>query len=120
LEKFFLVGLCGVAGAMARYHLSRHLNKWTFPLGTMLVNIAGSFLLGLVVSIKSTAVLKLFLVLGLGTGFIGSFTTFSTMNYEVMTLLKNQKKPVAFTYAVSSLILGLLAVFAGTAAGRFL
>ncbi|OAT86571.1 hypothetical protein A6M21_03625 [Desulfotomaculum copahuensis] len=107
-----------MVGAMARYHLSRCLNRPAYPWGTMLVNISGSFLLGLLVSLRFSDPRSEIIVLILGTGFIGSFTTFSTLNLEIMTMLRKQKNALPVIYGLTSLIIGLIATYAGVIAGK--
>jgi len=86
------IGLFGALGCLARYFVS----GWTYalagrglPYGTLAVNVAGSFLLGLVMegSLRST-LLSPELRLGITVGFMGGFTTFSTFSYETFRLLE--------------------------------
>ena len=75
------VGTGGFLGAIARYYTSQKLNKAEvdhLPLGTLAVNLIGSFLLGFILSIG----LKDIYILLIGTGFLGAFTTFSTLHKE--------------------------------------
>jgi fluoride exporter len=118
LTSYLLVGVGGLLGAIARFEVGR----WTavlvptaFPLGTFLINISGSFLLGIVgalvalrVSPSSDA-----LRLALGIGFLGAFTTFSTFELETHALLEDGSWWLASTNVVASLLLGLFAVRAG-------
>ena len=72
------VGTGGFLGAIARYYISQKLNKTVedrLPLGTLAVNLFGSFLLGFILSIG----LEEIYILLIGTGFLGAFTTFSTL-----------------------------------------
>ncbi len=120
---FLLVGIGGFLGANARYVTA----KWVggavdarFPLGTFLINVSGSFLLGLL-----GAVLAERLVphgdqwrLALGVGFLGAFTTFSTFEYETHALFEDGAWLTALTNIFLSLSLGLLAVRAGLVAAK--
>ena len=107
-----LVLLGGAIGAPARYVTdvvvqSRH--RAPFPWGTFTVNMAGSFVLGLVAAAApSTWVATL-----LGTGFCGALTTYSTFSFETVRLVEEGKQRVAATYVVLSLLLGLLSVSLG-------
>lgn len=106
------VGIGGFLGAIARYYTSQKLNKAEtdrLPHGTLVVNLLGSFLLGFILSI----VLNDIYTLLIGTGFLGGFTTFSTLHKELLILQKYPRKWVLyllFTYAGGLLfaILGYL------------
>lgn len=81
------MGIAGFIGANIRYIISEKLNKNTggaFPYGTLLVNLVGAFLLGLLVSSQAGEIYMLLL----GTGLLGSITTFSTLNKELYALQK--------------------------------
>ena len=83
-----------------------------FPTATFLVNIIGSFLIGLLIAYFSKSennILKLLLV----TGLCGGFTTFSTFSNESFLLIKNNELLLAFLYISFSLVVGILATFAG-------
>jgi CrcB protein len=110
MSSIILVAAGGFLGAVARYYLGTFMNKlWKglFPLGTFIINISGSFLLGLVVfhPVLSEALRK-DMSLGLGIGFLGAFTTFSTMEYETLQLLEKRKAAVAAAYVLLSFLLG--------------
>ena len=110
---WLLVALGGAVGAVARAALvswSKE-NGWhrVLPFGTMFVNVSGSFFLGLVVAreagITETA--------GIGIGFLGAFTTFSTFNMEIIQKIEAGEGRSALLYGVASYALGLLAAAAG-------
>lgn len=115
MNDLLAVGAGGFLGACARYLLGAHISslwKGHYPLGTFVVNIAGSFLLGLI--LLNPGLGNGFgreLNLGLSIGFLGSFTTFSTLEYETLTLLENKKVLVAAMYVFSSFIAGLAAAW---------
>lgn len=119
MKTYIIVGLGGVMGAMARYHLCRWTGcRWPgYPWGTFTVNVLGSFLLGL---LMATSFLRgqAYLGLALGTGFLGSFTTFSTLAYEFMQLIHENRNTPALLYVASSLILGLIAIYLGILLGK--
>lgn len=108
------VGIGGFLGAIARYYTSQTLNKTAvdrLPLGTLGVNLLGSFLLGFILSIG----LKEIYTLLFGTGFLGAFTTFSTLHKELLILQKYPRKWVlylVFTYA-GGLLFAFLGYFLG-------
>jgi len=88
--SFIFVGIAGFIGANIRYIISRKLNKRTsgvIPFGTLLVNLVGAFLLGLLVG---SQVGEIYMLL-IGIGLLGSLTTFSTLNKELYSLQNHPK-----------------------------
>lgn len=124
MEKFLLISAGAVLGANARYWLSDWATrKWgtDFPFGTLLVNLTGSFVLGLFLTL---ALERLNLDprwrLLIATGFLGAYTTFSTYTYESVNLIfKGQWLPGLLNLFGSSL-LGLAAVALGIIIGKSL
>ena len=117
----FVIGLGGALGAMARYGLSgwvQGLVDSTFPLGTLAVNVLGSFLLGfslyLLESTAPTAEVRSLVTMG----FLGAFTTFSTFSYEALVLLEGGEWFRGGLYIGGSLILGLAGVLMGLGMGN--
>jgi len=112
-----LVGLGGFAGSVARYYVSRLTIYHYFfgiPLGTLSVNVLGSFILGLMIGISEksaliTADLRLLLMVGL----CGGFTTFSTFSGENLTLMQNGQFFAVMLYTSLSVLLGFAAVYLG-------
>lgn len=86
---FVYVGIGGFLGAISRFAIAKVLNKQeSLPFGTMTVNLLGAFLLGIITGAKANGTLLLLL----GTGFLGAFTTFSTLKLELIQFyLKNKK-----------------------------
>jgi CrcB protein len=118
MMPFLLVGAGGFLGANARYLAARwvgDLVSGRFPLGTFLINISGSFLLGLLGGWLAARLVPHGdeLRLALGVGFLGAFTTFSTFEFETHALLDDGMWLVAVTNVCLSLFLGLVAVRAG-------
>lgn len=115
--SFLLVALGGATGAVARYGASTWINRTfpvSLPLGTIFVNIVGSFLIGLlmVFFIKSgegSANTRLLLV----TGILGGFTTFSSFSWETWLLIENSRFSLAFTNIFLSVAVCLIATWAG-------
>ena len=117
IKNILLVGLGGGIGSVARYLCQ----KWTqynyphaFPWGTFAVNITGCFAIGIFWglafrSFESNESWKLFLM----TGLCGGFTTFSAFTLEGMGLLREQRLLLFFSYVAASVLLGLLATYAG-------
>src|SRR5690349_2735634 len=90
-----------------------------FPLGTLLVNVIGSFILGFIIkyALATPAVSPEVRAL-LTTGFCGGFTTFSTFSFETASLIEEGQYTRATIYIVASVLLSLLATFAGFALAR--
>lgn len=113
-----LVALGGAAGASLR-HLSNlaalRLFGPGFPSGTLFVNVAGSLAMGLFIGwlAKRSGGSSNELRLLVATGFLGGFTTFSAFSLDFATLWRDGAAALAFGYAAASVILSILAVFAG-------
>lgn len=110
--KYLLVGIAGIIGASLRYLLGIYFGKWwfhDFPLATFVTNMIGSFILGWFTNflprIKS---LHPHIITALGTGLIGSFTTFSTFSVETVHLMSVADWGTAILYVLLSLWGGLL------------
>jgi CrcB protein len=107
-----LVALGAAVGAPLRYHLDRWLQRRTgalLPVGTLAVNVVGSFVLGLVVTaVRSDDVRAL-----LALGFCGAFTTWSTFGYETMRLAEDGARGLATLNVLATLGLGLPAAALG-------
>jgi CrcB protein len=114
IKNFLLVGLGGALGSMLRYAVYLSLTVKNFPLGTFAVNIAGSFIIGIVLalSIKDESFLNNWKVF-LATGICGGFTTFSSFSAENVTLLQNGKFGIALLYITLSIVLGIAAAWLG-------
>ena len=114
------VALGGSLGALVRYSLSQWVYR-KFPMGTFVVNIAGCFLIGLLMAIAVKAKwpspeVRAFLI----AGFLGSLTTFSTFAYQTFELAKQDGLSPALLNLTSNLVLGLLLVWLGIAVGESL
>ncbi|VTS01981.1 fluoride efflux transporter CrcB [Tuwongella immobilis] len=113
---WLLVGLGGAMGSMLRYTTGRYLAgyPWAkeFPVGTFLVNIVGSFVLGvlMVLCIERSDPPRREWQLLLGTGFCGGLTTFSTFQWELFERVREGRIGLAFLYFASSLLAGFVAV----------
>jgi fluoride exporter len=120
--QFLWVGLGGFLGAVARYGVSLLVARlWSgeFPLATLLANVGGSFVLGFFASFSAGRLgVDPGLRLMIATGFIGSFTTFSTFEYETHRLLETGAWAWAGLNVLGSLGAGLLAVHLGAELGR--
>ena len=112
----------GALGAMARFGVSHGVHNMlgrTFPYGTLVVNVAGSFFIGLLFVLLTER-----LELGphwrafLMVGFLGAFTTFSTFSLETLELLESGAMLKAFTSVISNVILCIGAAWIGLSLGR--
>lgn len=118
------VGLGGAIGAMARYGAGQAALRAlgpNFPWGTLGVNVAGCFAMGLFIVWMAarephTSSLRAFVA----TGVLGGFTTFSAFALEAVTLWRDRSLTVAVFYVLASLLLSFAALGAGIAAGRVL
>lgn len=118
LWPYLLVGLGGFVGSNARFVTARWAGTFLdtrFPLGTFLVNVVGSFLLGVVGTLVAQKVMpdSDAVRLALGVGFLGAFTTFSTFAFETNALLEDGSWLAAAASVGLSLFLGLVAVRMG-------
>lgn len=114
------VAFGGAAGSALRYAVSVWLSRanGAFPVGTFVVNIVGSLLIGLLARVFSTPDSNAVLRLALTIGFCGGFTTFSTFSAEFVTLVQEGRSGRAVAYVVASVLSGVLAVLAGLALGN--
>ena len=108
--RALLVAIGAGVGAPARYILDFYIKKVhssKIPYETLVINVLGSFILGLVINNHGK------LVLILGTGFAGAFTTWSTLAVEQHSLLKSGAKMKAALYLLLTLVFGVLAAALG-------
>lgn len=122
MREILIVGAAGALGAMARYAVSGwayELAGTRLPWGTLTVNVAGCFLLGLLmhVSIATTLVPPTWR-LALATGFLGALTTFSTFSYETVRELERGSWGAAGANVALNLALGLPATWLGLVIAR--
>jgi CrcB protein len=115
--KFLLIFLGGGLGSGLRYILSSNLlasQGISFPWPTFIVNLIGSFLLGVLITFfeKNLSYSREMMLLTT-TGFCGGFTTFSTFSYENFYLLKNGNTTIMIFYILASVLGGLAAAWGG-------
>jgi CrcB protein len=114
----------GFVGAIARFVVARWVGsavETRFPLGTLLINVSGSFLLGLLGAIVVQKAIPNAdaLRLALGVGFLGAFTTFSTFEYETHALLEDGLWFTALANVALSVVVGLVALRLGILAAEW-
>lgn len=116
------IGLAGAAGALARYGLGlfvRGLAGPGFPVGTLLINLTGSFLIGLVAGLGADrGLIPAAWRTPIATGFIGAYTTFSTWTVDSVQLLEAGHWGAVLLNVVGSAALGLIAVWLGLVVSR--
>ena len=117
-REILIVGVGSFIGGALRYILSVGLSKlgrlWAFPIGIMVINILGCFLIGVLYGyFKSKATTDPVLPLLLMTGVLGGFTTFSTFSFETIQLLQQNEWLKAALYVVGSVGLGVVACYLG-------
>ncbi|MET0821427.1 MAG: CrcB family protein [Aeromicrobium sp.] len=123
MKLFWLVVGGGAAGSLARYGLGEWLNPGhELPVGTLLVNVTGAFVLGALLAALALrgddSGRRRQARLLLGTGFLGGYTTYSSLAVETDALMRDGHAALGAAYAMGSVVLGLVAALAGVAAGR--
>lgn len=117
-NNLLLIGVGGFIGAIVRYFLINKLKELiesSIPVPTMIVNISGSFLLGLIVGMDVYATAYFILAIG----FLGAFTTFSTFAVEAVTLWREKRRGSLFIYIIGTFVGGFLFCFAGWKVGLY-
>ena len=117
LKNLLIIGSGGFIGSIARYLVSQlnlSVNFHSIPVGTLLVNIIGCFLIGFLTGVADKSMIlttewRLFLMVGL----CGGFTTFSAFANENLMLLHNGQMLAVLLYTALSILLGFLAVYFG-------
>ena len=124
MTKYWMVGLGGFFGSIARSWLGSYITYRVgarFPYGTFVINVTGSFLIGLVVTLLAERTHwspnLLYLI---PVGFIGGYTTFSTFELEAFREVRNGDVLLALFYVILSVCAGFAAVWLGAIAGRAL
>ncbi|MDW8232387.1 MAG: fluoride efflux transporter CrcB [Roseiflexaceae bacterium] len=124
LINIIAIAVGAAIGANLRYGLSLWAaQRWgaSFPYGTLIVNVVGSFLIGLVLTLATTRLslsdpVRLLIV----TGLLGGFTTFSSLSFEAYSLIMSGSWRAAGIYLASSFGLGMASVFLGVGVARLL
>jgi CrcB protein len=124
LQKYLLIALGGALGSVARYWVGATATSRLgakFPYGTLVVNLTACVIIGFALTFlgKRAGVSAAWRYL-VPLGFVGAYSTFSTYEWETMSLLQRGGFPVAALYAFGSPVLGLAAVWCGTLAAELL
>jgi CrcB protein len=114
------IALGGALGALARYGVDEWVGRraGAFPFGILVVNVTGAFLVGVAVEALEPRFEHGWLRLALVTGFLGAYTTFSTLSLDTFRLLDRGELDQALANALGTLALGLVAVWLGLRIGR--
>lgn len=114
LKDFLFVAAGGGLGAALRFSVYLLLRPANFPFSTLVINILGSFVLGMVLALGlKNASLPPAFKLFLATGFCGGFTTFSAFSFENITLIEQGKFPLMLLYVFASVVGGIAAAWCG-------
>ncbi|AUJ29527.1 MAG: CrcB family protein [Liquorilactobacillus hordei] len=115
----YFVGLGAALGSILRYLVTTAIKKKSqtiWPTATLLINLSGSFLLGMLYGLATIKVAYLII----GVGILGGFTTFSTMNTEILGLVRSRKSIYAWWYAGTSYLVGIALSFLGVILGNII
>jgi fluoride exporter len=122
LLKYVMVGVGGCLGSILRFWLGSYIGSrmgTRFPYGTFVINVTGSFLIGLVFALLTARTHWSpnwrYLI---PIGFIGGYTTFSSFEYETLRTIQDGQIGLGFLYVALSVIIGFVAVWGGVVAGR--
>ena len=120
LKQCMAIGVGGFIGALSRYGVARVVQGWvdtTFPLGTLVVNVTGCFVLGFFMTLMGERASET-VRLGVAVGFVGAYTTFSTLMYDSSALMGRGEVYKAGLNLVISLVVGFAAVRLGAVCGK--
>ncbi len=118
MKTVFFVGLGGFLGTIVRYGINVVLKSPNFPVSTFLANLLGCIIIGLIVGLAQKIAIADNVKLFLTTGFCGGFTTFSAFALENQKMITSGQISQALLYMLSSVILGLICVYAGIMIGE--
>ena len=116
MKLYLLVALFGAAGSVLRYSLYLITPRFfylNFPVSTVLVNLLGSFFIGVCISLSDKSIITENIRIYIAIGLLGGFTTFSTFSMDLFNLLNKSLYAEMISYLVLSVFGGLLLFFAG-------
>lgn len=124
LQKYLLIALGGALGSIARYWVGVSItNRFgtRFPYGTLIINLTACLIIGFSIAfLGKRAGLNAGWRYLIPVGFVGAYSTFSTYEWETVSLLRSGALPAAALYSMGSLVLGLAAVWCGMAAAELI
>ncbi len=122
MKRYLFIGAGGFVGAIARFYIKNYpISQYygAMPMNTLIVNIAGCFLIGFFLTIAlEVCEIDTNIRLGISTGLLGAFTTFSTLCKEIYTLILQGEYITAAVYVTVSPVLGISAVYLGVVLAR--
>jgi len=122
VKLFWAIAVGAAAGGVSRYYLASAIQQRmgaSFPWGTLAINVTGSLLLGFLIRYAiATPAISTEVRAMLTVGFCGGYTTFSSYSYEAMVLIEDGEIGRAAVYSLGSVVLALLATFAGFVLAR--
>lgn len=117
LQQIGLVAIGGAIGAGLRYMIGTWISYETFPMATITVNLAGSFLLGIIALSTSQNLISTELALFIGTGVVGAFTTMSAFSVDTIELLQDGNTSTAGLYVILTFTLCPILAWCGWLVG---
>ena len=124
MNKYWMVGIGGFFGSIARFWVGSYITYRMgakFPYGTFIINVSGSFLIGLIVTLLAERThWNANLLYLIPIGFIGAYTTFSTFAFEAFRSVRSGDILLALLYVTLSICIGFVAVWLGILSGRAL
>jgi fluoride exporter len=125
VRNLIAVSLGAIAGSLCRYYLHIWITqRWgtSFPYGTLIINLTGSLAMGILTGLvlERTLFISPEVRLLIATGFLGSYTTFSTYELDTVTLLQASRFQSAIIYWLGSAVLGSLSLYLGIAIAKLI
>jgi len=123
MQRLIFIGVAGLLGTVARFGVSEIASKrlgTTFPIGTLIVNVVGCFLAGvLFYALQERSSVSETVRLAVMVGFLGGFTTFSAFGVQTFALLKNGEIALGLLNVAVSNLVGIAVVWAGYSLAKF-
>lgn len=113
---WLLVAAFGALGAMTRYVVDRTVMRrltTDFPVGTLLINLSGAFVLGILIGLATRNLVSTTAVVAIGDGFIGAYTTFSTLTFESLSLVGAESLTLGSLNMVGTVIAATILAYLG-------
>lgn len=122
MRKYIFISIGGILGAISRYLIKGiqiyHYHE-NVPINTLLINISGSFIMALILTVAfEVSDFDTDIRLGITTGFLGAYTTFSTLSKETVELMKEGFYFSAISYIAVSTMIGIAAAYFGIVLAR--